>query len=317
MNTAHNIPRIAIILINLNGYEDTSACLTSLKSITYPHAVVVVVDNGSTDNSASRLRAEFPEAMHIQSAENLGFTGGNNLGIEYALRSRFDHVLLLNNDTIVTPGFLEPLVARLESDSSVAAVSGKILYGPAAKKGRSNVIWYAGSYQRWHMAFNHRGLDEIDTGQHDTPSVVAYACGCLMLMRGGIIHQIGMLSDDYFIYWDEADWCERARVAGYQSYYEPRSIIYHNFRSSNLGMETPFHNYLQFRNAFIYAQKYYSGLKRLRFWSFYPLVVLYRLLQDLRVKNHSGAKAIIWGVLDFFRGYRGGQGLREHGLIKS
>jgi GT2 family glycosyltransferase len=310
-------PRIGIVLVNLNSYDDTSLCLRSLAQMTYPNAEVIVVDNGSRDHSGVRLQHEFPTAIHIRSDENLGFTGGNNIGIQHAMQSGCDHVLLLNNDTIVTPDFLQPLAGRLESDPTIAATSGKIYYAPQSRGGENNVIWYAGCFRKWHMGYHHYGVEEHDTGQYDTARIIPYASGCLMLMRGDVIREIGPLSEEYFIYWEEADWCHRARNAGYICMYEPKSIIYHNFKSAALGHETPFHMYMQYRNAFIYAKRHYHGLERLRYWLFYPLYIANRILLDLRAKNIRAAKAILWGVRDYFRGYRGKQGLAERGFLKA
>ncbi|MFI5202519.1 MAG: glycosyltransferase family 2 protein, partial [Candidatus Kapaibacterium sp.] len=299
-----------------NSYMDTAACLRSLAAITYPNVEIIVVDNASRDESAMKLHAEFPGITFLHSKENAGFTGGNNLGIEYALNANCDHVLLLNNDTFVLPDFLEPLVARMDSNSKIAAVSGKIYYAPETRGGEDRIIWYAGCYRKWHMGYHHYGVEEKDIGQFDTPREIPYASGCLMLLRGGALRKIGVLSPEYFIYWEEADWCHRARDAGYICMYEPKSVIYHNFRSAALGYETPFHMYMQYRNALIYAKKHYHGLASLRFWIFYPIYMSYRFLLDIRAKNSRAAKAIFWGVLDYFRGFRGKQGLAERGFIK-
>ncbi len=310
-------PRVGIVLVNWNSYDDTAACLTSLAAITYANVEIIVVDNGSQDDSLARLKTEFPTVTYIYSAENTGFTGGNNLGIEHALEAGCDHVLLLNNDTFVLPGFLEPLVARLESDPRTAAVSGKIYYAPQTRGGEDHVIWYAGCYRKWHMGYHHYGVEEKDIGRFETPKEIPYASGCLMLLRGSAIRKIGVLSPEYFIYWEEADWCHRARDAGYRCMYEPKSVIYHNFTSAALGYETAFHMYMQYRNCFIYAKKHYHGLDAVRYWTFYPLYMIYRWVFDLRAKNPRAAKAIWWGMRDYFKGYRGKQGLRERGFIKS
>ncbi|HET6402043.1 MAG TPA: glycosyltransferase family 2 protein [Candidatus Kapabacteria bacterium] len=310
-------PRVGIVLVNWNSYEDTAACLHSLAAITYPNVEIIVVDNASRDESATKLQAEFPGITFLRSKENAGFTGGNNLGIKYALDADCDHVLLLNNDTFVLPNFLEPLVARMASDSKIAAVSGKIYYAPETRGGEDRIIWYAGCYRKWHMGYHHYGVEEKDTGQFDVPREIPYASGCLMLLRGSALRKIGVLSPEYFIYWEEADWCHRALDAGYICMYEPKSVIYHNFRSAALGYETPFHMYMQYRNALIYAKEHYRGLDSLRFWMFYPIYMFYRFLLDIRAKNSRAAKAIVWGVFDYFRGFRGKQGLKERGFLKS
>ena len=310
-------PRVGIVLVNWNSYADTAACLRSLADISYPNAEIIVVDNGSADDSSSRLRTEFPAATYILSKENTGFTGGNNLGIHHALDTACTYVLLLNNDTFVLPGFLEPLVERMETDSTIAAASGKIYYAPQARNGEDKVIWYAGCYRKWHMGYHHYGVEEKDVGQFEEPREIAYASGCLMLLRSSIVREIGMLSSEYFIYWEEADWCHRAIDAGYRCMYEPRSVIYHNFASAPLGYETPFHMYMQYRNSFIYAKKHYHGTQSIRYWLFYPIYILNRFILDIRAKNTRAAKAIVWGIIDYFRGFRGKQGLRERGFLKS
>ncbi len=310
------LPLIGIILVNLNEYEHTSRCLQSLRTITYKNVKVIVVDNGSADTSGAKLRNDFPEAIHLRNETNEGFTGGNNLGIHYAIAHDCKHVLLLNNDTIVTTSFLEPLVERLETDPMVAAVSGKIYYYPPTVEGREKIIWYAGSYQKWHLAYNHYFESEVDTGQGNTPKEVAYACGCLMLMRGNVINKIGALSNEYFIYWEEADWCLRAKELGYSSWYEPNALIYHNIRSSIPGKETPFYMYLVYRNFLIYGKRHFHGFRRLKFWFLYPLHVVNRWLICMKAGNTKSAKALIYGVIDYFKGYKGKQGLKERGLLR-
>src|SRR4051812_18222179 len=202
-------PKLGIVLVNLNSYTDTAICLESLAKVTYPNVEVIVVDNGSKDDSGPRLRTDFPAVTHIRSNKNTGFTGGNNICIEHAMKSGCDHVMLLNNDTIVLPGFIEPLVERLNSNPKIAAVSGKIYYAPETRGGQDKAIWYAGCYQKWHMGYHHSGVEEVDTGKFDKAIEVPYASGCLMLMRGDVVRKIGTLSKEYFIYWEEADWCRR------------------------------------------------------------------------------------------------------------
>lgn len=311
-------PRIGIVLVHLNSYSDTSLCLKSLRSMTYPNVEVIVVDNGSIDGTGEILKNEFPEVTHIRSEDNFGFSGGNNIGIDHAMRNGCEHVLLLNNDTIVTPSFLEPLVDRLLTEKNVAAVSGKIYYYPASIKGREKIIWYAGVYQKWHTGYHHIGVIEEDKGQFETPMKVIYASGCLMLMNGEVIKLIGGLGEEFFIYWEESDWCLRAKEIGYECWYEPKSMIDHNFRSAPFGRgETPFYMYMQMRNSFIFASRHFHGWLKVRHHLFYPIYITYYFLTLVRYKNFRGAKAIFYGIIDYFRGFRGKQGLKERGYIKS
>ena len=135
-----------------------------------------------------------------------------------------------------------------------------------------------------------------------------------MLLRASAIERIGPLSDDYFAYWEESDWCHRAKKVGFLSYYEPKSVIYHACSSSQHGAESAIHNYLYARNGFIFAAKHERGLRRLKFWLLFPLQLVYLGLWDIRRRNFRAGRATIWGGIDFLRGYRGAQGLRERGL---
>lgn len=311
-------PRIGIVLVHLNSYGDTSLCLKSLRDRTYSNAEVIVVDNGSIDNTGERLKNEFPEVTHIRSEDNLGFSGGNNIGIEYGMHNGCEHILLLNNDTIVTPSFLEPLVERLFLEKNVAAVSGKIYYYPASIKGKQHIIWYAGVFQKWHTGYHHIGVIEEDKGQFEVPKKVIYASGCLMLMNGEVIKLIGGLAEEYFIYWEESDWCLRAKEKGYECWYEPNSVIDHNFRSAPFGRgETPFYMYMQMRNSFIFARRHFHGWLKVRHHLFYPLYIIYYFCTLLWFRNFRGAKAIFYGIIDYLKGYSGKRGLKERGYIKT
>ncbi len=307
---------VAVIIVHpTGGYYHSALCLQSMRSITYDPVEIIVVDNGSSDDSVLRLREEFPEMTFIRSEINEGFAGGNNIGIEYACQHGSKHILLLNNDTAVTPSFIEPLLERLESDPQIAAVSGKIYYHPLAVGGRENIIWYAGAEQKWHMGYTHKHQLEEDKGQCDIASEVAYASGCMMLMRGEVLKKIGGLSEDYFMYWEESDWCMRARESGFSSWYEPKSLIYHNVRSSDPGKESPLYTYMMFRNFLIYAKLYFHGLNKVRFWIVYPIHFLNRVRICLIAGNTKAAKSIFQGVADYFKGYKGKQGLEKRGLL--
>ncbi len=310
-------PKIGIILVHLNSYGHTSLCLRTLRDITYKNVEVIVVDNGSRDNSGQQLRDEFPEVTHIRNETNEGFTGGNNTGIEHAIKSGCRHVLLLNNDTIVTASFLEPLVERLEANlDTMGAVSGKIYYYPPTVGGRDKIIWCAGTFQKWHMGYHHYGESQEDVGQFEEAREVAYASGCLMLLNGDVIAKIGGLSKEYFIYWEESDWCMRAKEIGYKSWYEPASVIYHNFHSAMKGKETPFYMYMQYRNAFIYAKRHFHGWKKLQFILAYPLHLANRCRLLTSAGNTKAVKALFQGIIDYFKGYRGKEGLSERGFLK-
>lgn len=216
-------PSIAVIIINWNGYSLTHACLMSLRKVAYPNFKLILVDNGSVDGSAKKLKKEFPEIDLIESKTNLGFTGGNNLGIEWALEKSFDYILLLNNDTIVEPDFLEPLIDFLENNPSYAAVQPKIMF----EKER-NKIWNAGGgYFRWLGMSWSIGIGKEDLGQYQTEQDTAWITGCTILVRSKVIREIGMFDERFFAYYEDVDWSLRMKKHGYRLRYLPQSKIYH------------------------------------------------------------------------------------------
>lgn len=221
---------VCVILVNWNGWQDTLACLDSCARLTYPHLEIVVVDNGSTDDSVDRLRKRFPDLRLIETGANLGFAGGNNAGMHAALARGASYIWLLNNDTIVDAASLTALVDTLRDDPSVGLAASKIYF-----QDRPGTLWYAGGYLSkiwgWSM---HRGVDEPDTGQYDTLASVDFATGCSVLARASAVTAIGPMDESYFLYWEDIDWSVRARRAGWRVVYVPGSHIWHK-----LGGSTP------------------------------------------------------------------------------
>ncbi len=243
-------PRVAVVLLNWNNYPDTKVCLDSLAAATYPDLRVVVVDNGSRDGSGGRLAAEYPQHTHVANAANLGFARGCNVGIRKALEDpQVRHVLLLNNDAEVTPGFLEPLVAAAEADPRVGAVSGKVrMYGDR--------LWYAGGHvRRWHGGVHARGFGEVDRGQYDAPEEVRFVTGGLMLIPRRVVEAVGPLPEEYFFGFEEYDYSLTLRRAGYRLQYEPRSVVRHAGDGSHSNWD-PKYLYNSYRNKLILQRKH-------------------------------------------------------------
>jgi GT2 family glycosyltransferase len=214
--------KVCVVTINWNGLDDTLECLRSLETINYRDYEVVVIDNGSKNGDADRIAHRFPDVQLIRNPENRGFTGGCNQGIDVALASSAEYVLLLNNDTIVTADFLTKLVERYESLPDAGMISPVILYSDRRR------IWFAGAEVRYGIARHlHKGrlYESIDLGSQ--PFKTEYVPGTALLVSTALIRRIGVLNDDYFAYYEDLDWCYRARKAGRYSYVEPRAIIYH------------------------------------------------------------------------------------------
>jgi GT2 family glycosyltransferase len=222
-------PRVAIILLNWNGIEDTLECLESLRALTYPHYDVIVVDNASDGNDVSRLREGFGDAIQvIENDRNYGFAAGSNIGIEYAISAYgADYFLLLNNDTVVDPGFLDCLVTTAESSAHIGIVAPKIYHYDL--RGRSDVIWYAGGRTRWWRlwAYCHVGKDSDDLPRYQTVAEVDWASGAAMLIKRRTIEAVSLLNSSYFFGFEDMEYCFRAREHGFKIVYVPASRVWH------------------------------------------------------------------------------------------
>ncbi len=231
MTTEPGRPFVWIIIVNWNGREVTLDCLDSLRRITYGNRHVLIVDNGSNDGSIPAIRERFPEIEILPLGENRRFAGGTNAGIKVALARGADLVLLLNNDTTVEPGFLDPMVERIGGAPAIGIVAPKILYYDAP-----DLLWYAGgTISFWKGMMKHEGIRERDTGQRDVAGETDYASGCCFLARKELVETIGLLDESYFMYTEDADWCMRAHRAAYRIVYEPRAKIWHRLSVSTGG----------------------------------------------------------------------------------
>jgi len=235
--------KVLVILVNWNGWMDTADCIDSCRSLDYPDFETIVVDNGSSDDSVARLRERFPALRIVPVERNLGFAGGNNVAIRIALQEQTAYVWLLNNDTLVAPDSLSALVQRAECDGAVGAVGSKIRY--AADPDR---LWYAGGEFTRYGWTRHRGFNEIDRGQFDTAGPTGFVTGCSMLVPTAVVRDVGLMDEDYFLYWEEVDWNARIARSGRCLVYEPRSIVWHKVGASTGGEASPLKSRYEGRN---------------------------------------------------------------------
>jgi len=251
----HNTPSVITVVLNWNGLADTRECLQSLHAAPYPNNRVLVVDNGSEEDEASALEGEFGAFIEtLRLPKNRGFAGGANAGIKRALEIGTDYVLLLNNDVVVSPEFLSKLVAEAESKSDLAAVCPKSYF-----HGEPQTIYSTGGkVSIWRGVANQVGRGQTDKGQFDRPARRDYADGVCMLIPVSAIDKVGLLDEEYFAYWEETDWCVRAREAGLYCYYAPKSRIWHKANRSR-SPDARFH-YLYRRNALLFVRKRGNGL---------------------------------------------------------
>jgi len=252
-----DFPRVAIIVLNWNNYADTRECLVSLEKITYPNSEIIVVDNGSTDGSGERLKVEFPYHIFIRNEINLGFAGGNNVGIRYALEKMFDFILFLNNDTVVDKGFLEPAIRLAAKDDSIGIVGAKIYYYSDPKKiwaaggGSLRILWISGPVFRLY------GYNQADKGQFDAVREIDWCVGAFMLIKREVFEKIGLLPECYFLCMEEGEFAVKARKAGFKIFYTPESVIWHKIGvSSNTDIK---HIYNGFRNRLLFTERTYPS----------------------------------------------------------
>lgn len=291
-NAAGDQPLVAIIILNWNGAADTAECLRSLQAITYPRYEVLLVDNASEGDDVAQLRGEFGAyARIIQNDRNFGFAGGCNAGIREALQGHADYVLLLNNDTVVEPEFLSEMVDAARQLPDLAAACPKSYFYD-----RPDLIYSTGgSVNLWTGSSRQIGRGESDRGQYERIEERGYADGVCMLIPRSALERVGLLDEDYFLYWEETDWCLRARELGLLCYYVPAARIRHKAaRSSAPGSDF---YYLFRRNAFLCVRKrgrpYHvtSALLLYLFW-YGPR---YFLRHPSRIgRLFAEAKAMVW-----------------------
>ena len=249
-------PRVAVIVLNWNGLDDTLACLQSLSCLDLP-VHKVVVDNGSVDGSVPIIRERFPDVTIIVNGNNLGYTGGNNVGLQHAVSLHADYALLLNNDTEVAPDSVRLLVEAVEADEMVGIAGPTIYYYD-----QPHVIWSAGGAIDWQRGRTCMvGLNEPDRGQFSRdPRQVDFVTGCALLIKREALERIGPLDDRFFAYYEEAEWCVRAHRAGFKIVHAPLAQVWHK-TSPEAQQDSPLTHYYMTRNRLLFLKVSGAGLR--------------------------------------------------------
>lgn len=212
--------------------EDTLECLRSLARITDPDTTVILVDNGSSDGTADAVKVGFPGIELIETGENLGYTGGNNTGIRRALELGADYVLILNNDTIVDPGFMREMLAVASRSERIGFVSPKIYF-----QDPHDLLWFAGArFCTWCGYGRMAGYRERDRGQYDQIREIDRPCGCAVLVSRRLCEEAGLMDPSLFLYMDEIEWMLRAKKKGFKAFFAPKAVVWHKV-SATVGKE--------------------------------------------------------------------------------
>lgn len=255
------------MILNWNGISDTLECLKSVNKlrVTSHELQVIVVDNGSTDDSVEKLKKQKGIVL-LENTENLGFAGGNNVGMKYAVENGADFVLVLNNDTIVAEDHLVHLIEAAENNPKAGIFSPKIYFAKGyefhkdwyRKNELGKVIWYVGGIMDWaNVMGSNYGVDDVDVGQYQDIREIDFATGACMFIRREVIEEIGYFDQKYFLYLEDADYSMRAKNKGWKVLFVPKARIWHKVSQSS-GIGSALNDYYITRNRLLFGSRYAS-----------------------------------------------------------
>jgi GT2 family glycosyltransferase len=277
-------PKVAIIILNWNGLEDTIECVDSIMKLTYPNHVVVVVDNGSDGNDVQILKEQYGQCIYlIENGKNYGYAEGNNIGIRLAFESfKPDYYLLLNNDTVVSPEALTELVTLAESDRDIGLIGPKIYYynDPDIIQSTVNEVDFG------HGKIRHVGDHERDLRQYDDISETDYVQGSCLLVKAQVVEKIALLNRDYFCYWEDLEYCLRARRAAFRVLYCPTAQIWHK-GSQSASKIAGLSIYYGTRNRFWLLREFAPKRQYITFISYYFGVQFWLSVGNIILFRHN------------------------------
>lgn len=285
---------IFVVILTWNHVTDTIECLDSLIHINYPDLHILVVDNGSTDDTVARIAQDYPDIVIIQNKENLGYAAGNNVGIRYALDEGAEYILLLNNDVIVKSDFLEPMLDTFSENPDAGILSPFVYWYK-----RPENLWFSSA--RWDtktVKFN----TNYALGEFENPIETDFASGCAFLIKAEVIKKIGVLEPRFFLMWEETDFCFRARRVGYKILAVPKAKVLHKVSQSfDAGASGPIAQYYYTRNRFLWIERNLRGLDRVKAFLRCFQEIYWLLLEGRMIKLDSAVRyARLQGSKDYF-----------------
>ena len=290
-------PLVYVVTLTWDQREDTIKCLGSLSQITYPHYRLLLVDNASVDGTVEAVRVRFPDVEVIVNPRNLGFPGGFNVGLRYALAQGANYVFMINNDTFVELNILDKLMSCADP-SDVGILAPKIYYAD-----EPNRIWSVGGRRHpWTLEMIDKGDGQLDQGQWKDTIERDYLVGCALLLKRSLLEDVGLFDTGYCpIYYEDVDLCLRARQAGYRLLLVPSARMWHKVSASGGGAGSPRERYLMARNSVRFFRKHVQGWRWL-------VVIPYRLgsavKTTIRLLYHGRRKsalAYLRGLCDGLR----------------
>lgn len=285
---------ISIITVNYNGYDDTCALLDTIP-LNDGSLEVIVVDNASKRDEAAMISRKYPTVKTIRSEKNLGFAGGNNLGIKAATGR---YLFFINNDTVFKSFDVQALVHRLECDGKTGMVCPKIRFAWG-----TNPIQYCGYTPLSRITVRNRaiGFGEEDNGQYDTPHPTPYAHGAAMMVKREVIGRAGMMPECFFLYYEELDWSMSITRSGYDIWFEPACTVYHK-ESQSTGQDSPLRTYYITRNRLLLVRRNFTGFQKYMAYAYLTALVAPRdIIRHLLRSRGNLAKATIKGIINFIK----------------
>ena len=293
--TAPSAGPVWALVLAMNQLDYTRECLRSLRALDPAPDRVLLVDNGSTDGTPARVRAEFPDVEVLALGENRWFAGGVNVGFERALDGGAGSVLLLNNDLVLERGALGALRSALEADPARGAVSPKLFYFEPPDR-----IWFAGGIvTRGVGLIRHRGVNRKDDAFRDGACAVDYVSGAAVLIGRAALERAGRLDPDYVIYVEDVDWSARARKAGFTLWYEPAARGWHHVSATSGGGLTPLKAYYRLRSGALYLSRHEPVATRPLAWLAYGAWTATLLVRSFATGAFDAAGALLLGFADF------------------
>lgn len=289
---------LAIILLNYNNVEDTLECVRSIEENYSEKCTIIVVDNMSSDNSKEILIKNEDRYKLILNDVNEGFAHGNNIGIKWAMSQGFEYVMLLNNDTLVAKQSIERMMMAIKKDKKIGIVSPRIMYYPNKEN-----IWFDGGQIDWfkfivlHKNMN-KNINDI-TENKDNEEFVDFITGCCMLIRREVIDSIGYLPEEYFMYYEDVDYCVRVKDGGFKLVNIKDSIIYHKVSSASGGEDSPFSIKWGTRNRIIFMNKYKQRVSIIKYYGgvlFFYTTRIVKLINYKLKGDKQRFNAIIDGI---------------------
>lgn len=290
MTQQYSEPLVSIICINYKNSSVTCELLQTIALLSFKNLEIIIVDNESIIDVSNQFLSIIPEVIYVRSEKNLGFAGGNNLGISRAIG---EFLFFVNNDTELTPNCIQPLVGLLKRNSTIGMVSPQINF-----YFDKQIIQYAGftdinAYTGRNVSI---GYLEKDKGQYNIAKPTSFAHGAAMMIPKQAIQKVGLMPELYFLYYEELDWCCKFKNAGFQIYFEPNSLVYHK-ESVSVGNFSPLKVFYNTRNRIIFMRRNVSKVKYYIFIIFYHIFVIPKTLFNFLINKNFAL------ITPFLKGY--------------